>query len=129
MFRLILRKELKEPRIHFAIVCASVGCPPLRSEAYVAARLEEQLDDNARVFVKSDRVQVDRDAGRLGLSPILKWFAEDFGRTQAEKLRAISAYLPDRTSQQAAANGGGRISYLGYDWSLNDQKAPRTARR
>ena len=119
----ILRK-MDEPRIHFAIVCASVGCPRLLNEAYVAERLEEQLSANAKAFF-ADPAKFQYDAGRrsMAVSPILKWFAEDFGANQAEQLRQIAPYLPDAASRQVAETGSARISYLNYDWGLNDRSA------
>lgn len=115
----ILRKS-GEPRIHFAIVCASHSCPRLRDEAYTAAQLERQLSENTRAFF-ADRENFRYANGRFYLSSIMKWFAEDFGSTPAAQLRSIATYLPDRKSRFAAMQGDGRISYLKYDWSLNDQ--------
>lgn len=123
----VLRK-MGEPRLHFAIVCASRSCPRLLNEAYTAAKLEEQLVANTRAFFANPN-NFRHAAGSFQLSSILKWFGEDFGNTQAMQLRYIAPYLPDRTSQQAAARGTGRISYLRYDWGLNDQKTDRTTRR
>lgn len=122
----ILRK-MGEPRIHFAIVCASIGCPPLRNEAYTAHRLEEQLTANARAFF-ADPAKFQSDAGRrtLALSPILKWFAEDFGPTQAEQLRRIAPFLPDAAARQLAGSGTAHVRFLEYDWGLNDRSASRT---
>lgn len=121
----ILRK-MDEPRIHFAIVCASIGCPRLLNRAYVAEQLEEQLTANAKAFF-SDRTKFQYDVQRrtIAVSPILKWFAEDFGPTQADQLRRIAAHLPDAASRQIAESGSARISYLDYDWGLNDRSATR----
>jgi len=115
----ILRK-MGEPRIHFAIVCASIGCPRLLNEAYAAARLEDQLAANTRAFF-ADRTKFQYDAakGTIAVSPILSWFAEDFGANQAEQLRRVAAYLPDAASRQLAESGTARVSNLDYDWDLN----------
>jgi hypothetical protein len=119
----VLRK-LAEPRVHFAIVCASRGCPRLRNEAYTAERLEAQLTDNARsFFADRTRFTYDREAGAFRLSPILKWFAEDFGADRAAQLRAIAPYLP-AAAQPAARSGSVRVTFLEYDWRLNDQAGP-----
>jgi hypothetical protein len=117
----VLRK-LNEPRIHFAIVCASLGCPPLRNEAYVAERIEEQLSANARAFF-ADRGRFQGDAARstLALSPILEWFAEDFGDSQSARLKRIAPYLPTPELVRLAESGKAQVSYLDYDWGLNDQ--------
>lgn len=126
----ILRK-MGEPRIHFAIVCASVGCPPLRNEAYSADRIDEQLTDNAKdFFADPAKFHADPSAREISVSPILKWFADDFGADQAAQMHTIAAYLPDKASQQLARSGQASVRYLDYDWGLNDQaKHPSTARR
>jgi len=116
----ILRKQ-GEPRIHFAIVCASIGCPRLLNEAYTAARLNDQLTANARYFF-ADRTKffVDR-AGGIHVSPILQWFAEDFGANSREQMQTIAAYLPDESSRLAATGGTAAVTYLDYDWGINDR--------
>lgn len=117
----VLRK-MGEPRIHFAIVCASIGCPRLLNEAYVPARLELQLTGNAQAFFANLRnFRYDPTQRTIALSSILDWFGEDFGRNQAEQLRRIAPYLPDEPSRQLAESGTARVSYLDYDWNLNDQ--------
>ncbi|HUS38573.1 MAG TPA: DUF547 domain-containing protein [Pirellulales bacterium] len=123
----ILRK-MGEPRIHFAIVCASRSCPPLSNEAYTAQSLEQQIATNTRTFFANPQ-NFRYGNGTFHLSSIMDWFASDFGSNQAAQLQTISPYLPDRAAQQAAARGSGQISYLDYDWGLNDQKTARTASR
>ncbi len=119
----VLRK-MGEPRIHFAIVCASIGCPPLRSEAYTAEKLDGQLTDNGRkFFAQRSKFQFDTQKKTVGLSPILSWFAEDFGDTQAKQLQRIAAYLPGDEAQRLAESGAASVSYLDYDWNLNDQSS------
>ncbi|MBW3599465.1 MAG: DUF547 domain-containing protein [Planctomycetes bacterium] len=114
-------RKLHEPRIHFAIVCASRGCPRLLNEAYTAENLEAQLQANTRHFF-ADPLKFDYDGQRreLSVSPIVKWYAEDFGSGDAEILKTIAQYLPDEAARQAASTGHARLSYLDYDWSLND---------
>src|SRR3989338_3814048 len=71
----ILRKEFEEPRVHFALVCASIGCPKLRGEPYIAERLEEQLDDQVRTFLLDpEKARYETGSDTLHLSPIFKWF-------------------------------------------------------
>jgi len=121
----ILRK-MSEPRIHFAIVCASIGCPPLRSEAYSAEKIDEQLADNARrFFAQRSKFQFDPQRRSFAVSPILSWFAEDFGASSAKLLQMVSPYLPDPAARQVAKEGTGDLSYLDYDWNLNDQATKR----
>lgn len=118
----ILRK-MGEPRIHFAIVCASKGCPKLSREAYLAGELERQLTAAAQSFFQdSKKFTFDLESSRLAVSPILKWFAEDFGTNPREQLRSIATYVPSQ-ARELVTGGRARVSYLGYDWSLNDQKS------
>jgi hypothetical protein len=75
----VLRKRFREPRIHFAAVCASKGCPTLRSEAYRATELDRQLDESARAFLRDpSKNRFEERAATLYLSSIFKWFREDF---------------------------------------------------
>jgi hypothetical protein len=125
----VLRK-MGEPRIHFAIVCASRSCPRLLNEAYTAASLEAQLTTNTKVFFANPgNFQHDPARRQFQLSAILDWFGGDFGSNQAAQLRTISPYLPSQAAATAAAAGAGAVKYLDYDWGLNDQAAARTARR
>ncbi len=118
----ILRK-MGEPRIHFAIVCASIGCPRLLNEAYVPEKLDAQLTTNAQsFFADPEKFRYDARARRFWVSPILQWFAEDFGPDQVSRLRTIAPYLPDETSRQLAMSGNVSLAYLDYDWNLNDRK-------
>jgi len=125
----VLRK-MGEPRIHFAIVCASISCPRLLNEAYTAERLDQQLMVNSRDFFANPRnFRFDPARQSFQLSSILDWFGEDFGANQAAQLQAIAPYLPTAQAQQFASQGRGSVSHLDYDWGLNDQKTARTARR
>ncbi len=119
----VLRK-MGEPRIHFAIVCASIGCPRLLNEAYTADKLDAQLTLNAKAFfAEASKFQADASAGTIQISPILSWFAQDFGANSAAQMKTIAPYLP-ATAQELANSGIARISYLDYDWGLNDRSAP-----
>ncbi|NOY40263.1 MAG: DUF547 domain-containing protein [Planctomycetes bacterium] len=117
----VLRK-MGDPRIHFAIVCASIGCPPLLNSAYTAEKIDSQLTFNSKRFF-ADRSKFSYDAAkrRIAISPILKWFAEDFGSDQATQMRRVAPLLPDRGAQTLASSGRVSVSYLDYDWGLNDQ--------
>ncbi len=117
----ILRKQLHEPRIHFAIVCAALSCPQLRGEAYVADRLDEQLENQGRWFF-SWRNQFDVGSKSAGISMILKWFAEDFGGNKEAILRFVAPYTIEsvRRSIESAPTLW-KVTYLKYDWSLNAQ--------
>ncbi len=117
----VLRK-MGEPRIHFAIVCASIGCPRLLNEAYVANRLEDQLTTNATdFFSRSRNLQINQSKRELRLSSIMSWFGSDFGQSQEQQLQAISPYFPE-TAKQFVESGDIRVSYLDYDWNINEQR-------
>ncbi len=134
----ILRAKFNEPRIHVAMVCAAMGCPPLHSEPYVGAKLDEQLDDQTRRFLaNSEKLKIDRAGDRLYISPIFKWFAGDFVKPYGPKtnigghdrptsavLNFIASYLPD-ADKNYVLSGGYDIEYLKYDWSLNEQQTEK----
>ncbi len=119
----ILRQRFADFRIHAAVVCASVSCPPLRNEAYAAARLDSQLDDNMRVWcADTNKNRYDAAAGVLYLSKIFDWYESDFGASREAMARAVLPYFP-ATARNAAAearNGFPDIEFLDYDWSLNE---------
>ncbi len=129
----MLRVKFNEPRIHLALVCAAVGCPPLRNEPYSGAELDSQLDDQARRFLGNpDKFRLDRERGTVHLSPIFKWYGQDFvkrygaganfpGKVEAEKavMNLLSPYL-DSESRSFLEIRNPSIQYLDYDWSLNE---------
>ena len=115
----VLRKRYAEPRIHYAVNCAAVGCPMLREEAYLPARLEEQLEEQARRFL-SDRARNRLRGGRLEVSKIFDWFKEDFAEREVYFAR-YAALLADRPDErQLIMSGKAVVTFLDYDWSLND---------
>ena len=117
----VLRK-MDEPRIHFAIVCASIGCPRLLNEAYTADRIEEQLKNNTTdFFSRSQNLQVDTSNRQLRLSAIMNWFGSDFGQSQQQQIKSVAPYFPKEASR-LVEQGEYRVQYLDYDWSLNTQK-------
>ena len=115
-----------EPRIHFAVNCASVGCPALRPSAYVGERLEQQLEEATRLFL-ADRTRNRLDGNTLRVSKIFDWYEADFEQgwrdswSVAQFLARYSSALglPDSVTQ-ALRQDSFRIRYLDYDWSLND---------
>lgn len=122
----VLRK-MNEPRIHFAIVCASIGCPRLLNEAYVPDRLEEQLDRNTKdFFARSQNFRYDSAKRRFYLSAILNWFATDFGDNRKAQLKTMAKWLPSAPARKAAEENTVRVSFLSYDWDLNEQAAKTT---
>lgn len=120
-----IRPVFREPRIHFALVCAALGCPPLRNEAFTAERLDEQLDDQARQFLlrSPSKNRVDVAGRRVELSPIFKWYGEDFAPDARGLQRWLSRYWPPGPERALLEAGTARVSWTEYDWSLNRQGA------
>lgn len=119
-----------DPRIHAAVVCASIGCPMLRAEAFVTDRLDAQLDDGLRRFLAdSTRNRFDDASGRLLVSKIFDWYGKDFekGHKGYDSLKTTFARHVEQlaTAPEARArvrNGDYRVEFLDYDWRLNDLK-------
>ena len=112
----ILRQEFNEPLIHYALNCASVGCPNLQKQAYRAATLEDQLHAGARAYVNHPR-GLSVNGNRLIASKIYRWYAADFGGA-AGLSRHWAAYAAPTLKNQLSALGSAD-RYV-YDWSLND---------
>lgn len=114
-----IRKRFDEPRVHFALVCAAISCPSLRSEPFQGDKLEEQLKDQGREFM-SNRVKnwLDPPSNTLYLSPYFKWFREDFEKKAGSVAEFIKPYFIDE-SQKVNWNTI-KIKHTEYDWSLND---------
>ncbi|RBO86137.1 DUF547 domain-containing protein [Marinomonas aquiplantarum] len=115
----------QDPRIHFVVNCASIGCPALRAEAYQGQRLEVQLIDQTRLFL-SDVSRNRLEDGELKLSSIFKWYKQDFekgwsGYASLESflLDYLAELSLDARAIQALKNGDLDIVYLDYDWALN----------
>lgn len=123
-----LRPRYRDPRIHFAVNCASIGCPALRPEPYVAERLDQQLDDQQRRFL-TDRTRNRYNAadGVLYLSQIFRWYGDDFagsGSTLQGWLSGQAALLADNDAdRQKLRSGAFRIEHLSYDWTLNQARS------
>jgi hypothetical protein len=108
----ILRKEFEEPRIHFAINCASVSCPPLLNEAFVASNLENQLMRVTTTFVNDpSRNKISSQSAQL--SSIFSWFKGDFTK-KGTLIEFLNRYSKVKISPNA------RISFLDYNWNLNE---------
>jgi hypothetical protein len=111
----ILRKKFKEPRIHFAVNCASISCPKLLNEAYEAATVDAQLTSQAKSFLAdTGKNQVTADNPKL--SSIFKWFNGDFKKTGLSKVAFINQYAPLKINDNA------NLDYLDYNWNLNEQQ-------
>lgn len=114
----ILREKLQEPRIHFSIVCASIGCPLLRDGAYFPEQVQQQLDDDARRFINNvGKVCYDEESNILFCSKIFKWYRQDFLKVAPSIPEYIRPYLDSDLPITASTP----ITYLYYDWNLNQR--------
>ena len=114
----ILRKVHKDPRVHYAVNCASVGCPNLQTEAFVGSKLEAQLEKAAKDYVNSNRGAVVK-GNRLSISKIYIWFKKDFGGNDAGILAHLKKYAAPELKVKVKKIG--KINSSFYDWTLNDQ--------
>ncbi|RHX91483.1 DUF547 domain-containing protein [Leptospira yasudae] len=113
-----LRKEFQEPRIHFAINCASKGCPPLFEEAFQPSKLESQLSNAAKRFLSNPNYnRYNATKNVLYLSKIFQWFQEDFTRKSGNLVNFFNS-----NSGLAPIPANSEIEYLDYDWNLNQKK-------
>lgn len=130
----ILRKELKEPKIHFVLVCASIGCPLLENRAFSADTIDQRLEEAAKNYIVRDKkVNVDSEKKIVWFPMIFDWFGEDFidghsdtslfeGRSQIEK--GLLYFIYERVTgkeKEMMRKNEFSIQYIPYDWSLNDQ--------
>jgi hypothetical protein len=115
----ILRKVWRDPRVHYAVNCASMGCPNLMAQAFSGAKLDEMLTKGARDYINHPRgARV--VGGKLYLSRIYSWYREDFGTNDAQLIRHLSAYAEPKLKKQLG--GIETIAGYDYDWNLNDAK-------
>lgn len=123
----MIRKNYNEPRIHFAVVCAARGCPEIRAEAYRADKLNEQLEEQAQIFLGDrEKNRIDLNAGVLYLSPIFKWYKEDFQEGSRGVAYYISRYFQRDVARRLRMEKF-KIRYTDYDWSLNNRQAIQTS--
>lgn len=117
-----IRPLYNDPRAHFALVCASKSCPPLRSEAYEGDKLDEQLNDQGKIFLSdSQKNNFDISEKTAKISKIFDWFDEDFGEDEADILLFLADYLPEDSANLIRNNPHEwDVEYLDYDWSLNE---------
>ena len=117
-------KNYVEPRIHFALVCASVGCPKLQSRAFTAEALEVMLESATKAFLSDvSRNRYDASRKQLQLSSIFKWYGEDFAEKYGSVQQFVAPYLTEEQGeQQAIVADKVDIKYLDYDWNLNEAK-------
>ncbi len=112
-----------DPRIHFAINCASGSCPKLLAESYKPENLEQQLDQVAKSFLNDkSRNHFDHEKKTAYLSKIFDWFEKDFVKHSGSVQKYIAQYVEDPEVSKALANEEYKVKYLKYDWSLNGTK-------
>jgi len=121
-----IRVGFHDPRIHFAINCAARSCPPVRTEAYVGARLDAQLDDQVRRFMSGPlgvRFETTGDGVTVHATKIMDWFSKDFEQWAGGKAAFLRRYVPP-AEQRLIDRAGGKLDfeYDDYDWALNDWK-------
>ena len=115
----ILRPIWNDARIHYAVNCASVGCPNLQPAAFTAANVEDLLEAGARAYVNSPR-GVSISGGKVTVSSIYDWFFEDFGTTENDVLEHLLAYAEEDLASNLRSIG--QLDDTAYDWTLNDAK-------
>jgi hypothetical protein len=114
-------REMGDPRIHAALVCAARSCPPLRREAYTAERIDEQLDDNTRRWLANPELnRFDLKTAEAQVSSIFKWYRDDFKAYPRGLDGFLAHYAPDE-DRRALADRKLKTRFLDYDWGLNDQ--------
>ena len=124
VFHRILRRDFREPRIHFAVVPAALGAAPLRSEAYTGARLDTQLEDQTRRFL-SDTTRTWYRNGVLGVNRFLLAYQQDFGGSRQELVAFVAPYLtlrPTEPQRERLAKGQPIVQGRSYDWALNNRR-------
>ncbi|AVR47318.1 DUF547 domain-containing protein [Christiangramia fulva] len=109
-----LLRKMNEPRIHFAINCASISCPNLRNEAYTAKKIDQQLEEAAKEFINSDKNEISEDSAKL--SRIFDWYEGDFTGDGKTIVEYINKYSNTKLKPNAW------IKYKDYNWNLNDVK-------
>ncbi len=109
----------KDARIHFAVNCASVGCPPLRRQLFSAEQLDDMLDDNTRIALDTP-LHLKLEHGRLQLTSLFDWYQADF----VEERGSVTDFIRRHGSAQAAAAAASatRIEFIDYDWRLNTRE-------
>ncbi|MGH7229520.1 MAG: DUF547 domain-containing protein [Nitrospiraceae bacterium] len=130
--RKVLIPDFREPRIHFAIVCASSSCPRLQSWAYSPEKLDQQLEESARGFINDPtRNQFDRQQKIARLSMIFNWFEDDFITHSRSLINYVKRYVTDPDLARELEAASYKVEFLEYDWRLNGtppKEVPENAR-
>lgn len=114
----VIRKQFNDPRVHFALNCASIGCPRLRDEAYTGDKLDKQLDEQVRFSLKDPRwLRFDESANVVHVTKIFEWFPEDF-KAYGSREAFIAKYLP-AVKKALDEKKPLKLEFLDWDWSIN----------
>ena len=117
-----IRPQYNEPRIHFALVCASKGCPGLRDEAFISEKISEQLEDSTGRFLNdSSKNRYESNNKKLFLSSIFKWYKDDFIKAKGSVQEFVIPYMTSARAQAKSDFSNIPIQYLDYDWRLNEK--------
>ena len=115
----LIREKFDDPRIHFALVCAAISCPPLRAEAFVPDKLDAQLDDQGRTFLADKtKNRLSPDTKTAHISKIFDWFRGDFTKDGRSLLEALAPWFSE-SDRQLIESEDLKIEFQKYDWSLN----------
>jgi hypothetical protein len=108
-----------DPRIHFALVCASRSCPPI--DVYTAGNLDEELFVSGRTFLNAGGLRLDRPARKVHLSRVFQWYKDDFAPNQAERLRYLADFMYREEDRDYLKENADvlKVEYMTYDWRLN----------
>ncbi len=118
----IIRKQTDDPRVHFALVCAAKGCAVLRTDPFTALELDDQLEEATKLFFSTRfKNYLDSYNSKLYLSPIFKWYSEDFAKKSGSVKKYVLPYLTNEGLSESKIEKL-KISYTNYDWSLNDRR-------
>lgn len=113
----ILFGKSKDSRLHLALSCAAVGCPPLKNTVYMPSSINEQLDEQARISINDPAfIRIDRAKKEVQLSQIFEWYGLHFGSSKTQQIAYLNKYLNEPISKDY------KVKYYQYDWSLNDYK-------
>ena len=117
----IIREEFVDSRVHFALVCASMSCPPLGNRAFSAETIEERLETATFNFIRNpEKVSIDRAKRIVHVSKIFKWYDDDFKEGYEGVADFLADYLPPEDAAYLSSTKV-KFRYLHYDWTLNDQ--------
>ncbi len=127
----VIRERFSEPRVHFALNCASLGCPRLPNSAFTGDQLHSQLEHEARRFFAEERnLRIDSELKIIYMSSIMDWYRDDFTHwyqgqypeADASLIDYVALYLPEEKAEQLKANASNySVEFIPYDWNLNDQ--------